>query len=108
MILRQFEIWKAKPPGFEQAHWFVIISSNERCLNDRFKSLNGLACFTLRGEALKTDVRLNGADGFERPTICQCDYFFPLPKSSLQEKLGVVAFERQQQIKSKIKELLRL
>jgi hypothetical protein len=77
MILRQFEIWKAKPPGFEHAHWFVIISSNERCLNDRFKSLNGLACFTLRGEALKTDVRLNGADGFERPTICQCDYFFP-------------------------------
>src|SRR6185312_10044114 len=108
MTLRQFEIWKAKPPGFEQAHWFVIISSTERCLNDRFKSLNGLACFTLRGDALKTDVRLNGADGFERPTVCQCDYFFPLPKSSLQEKLGVVTFERQQQIKSKIKEVLRL
>ena len=107
-MLRQFEIWKAKPPGFEQSHWCVIISGAERCANDRFKSLNGLACFTLRGEALKTDVRLNGADGFERPTVCQCDYLFSLPKSSLQEKLGAVTFERQQQIKTKIKEVLRL
>jgi hypothetical protein len=23
---RQFEIWKAKPHGFESAHYFVIIS----------------------------------------------------------------------------------
>ena len=107
MTVRQFEIWKAKPPGFEQAHWFVIISSGERCSNDRFNSLNGLACFTLRGDALKTDVRLNGADGFERATVSQCDYFFPIPKSSLQEKFGVVTFERQLQIKGKIKEVFR-
>lgn len=108
MTPRQFEVWKAKPPGFEQAHWFVIISGSERCLNERLKSLNGLACFTLRGEALKTDVRLNGADGFDRSTVCQCDYFFSIPKSSLQEKLSVVTFERQQQIKNRIKEVLRL
>jgi len=53
-------------------------------------------------------VRENEAEGFERPTACAADYFFPLPKSSLQEKLGAVRFERQQQIKIKIKEPPRL
>jgi len=105
---RQFEIWKAKPQGLEQAHYFVIISGNERCANDKLAALNGLACFTLRGEPSKIDVRLNGADGFDRPTVCQCDYWFPLPKSSLKEKLGVVGFERQQQIKTRLREIFRL
>jgi hypothetical protein len=108
MTPRQFEIWKAKPQGFEQSHWFVIISGNERCAHERFNAVNGLACFTLRGVPLNADVRLNNADGFERPTVCGCDYFFPIPKSSLQEKLGVVSFERQQQIKTRIEESLRL
>ncbi len=108
MNIRQFEIWKAKPQGFEQAHYFVIISGNERCANDRLTALNGLACFTLRGEPSKLDVRLNGADGFERTTVCQCDYIFPVPKSSLKENLGVVGFERQQQIKTRLRETFRL
>ena len=105
---RPFEIWKAKPPGFEKAHWFVIISGAERCADARAVAVNGLACYTLRGEASKVDVRLNGADGFERPTVCQCDYFFPLPKSALHGRIGSVTFERQQQIKARIRELLRL
>lgn len=105
---RQFEIWKGKPQGFEKAHWFVIISGSERCLDARLAAVNGLACFTLRGEPSKTDVRLNGADGFERPTVCQCDYLFPIPKASLHDRIGVVTFERQQAIKSRIREVLRL
>ncbi len=105
---RQFEIWLARPQGFEQAHYFVIISGNERCANDKLSAVNGLACFTLRGEPSKIDVRLNGADGFERPTVCQCDYLFPVPKSSLKEKLGVVGFERQRQIKTRLREIFRL
>lgn len=105
---RPFEIWKAKPPGFETAHWFVVISGAERCADARLAAVNGLACYTLRGQPSKTDVRLNGADGFERPTVCQCDYFFPLPKASLHDKLGTVTFERQNQIKARIREVLRL
>ena len=104
---RQFEIRKAKPHGFEQAHYFVIISGNERCANGRLSALNGLACFTLRGEPAKIDVRLNGADGFERPMVCQCDYLFPIPKSALKEKLGMVGFERQQPIKTRPREIFR-
>jgi hypothetical protein len=53
------------------------------------------------------EVRLNGADGFAAPTACQCDFVYPLPKVGLHSPLGSVAWERQQQIKSRVKEILR-
>ncbi len=30
MKIHQFEIWKARPPGFETDHWFVVVSPQER------------------------------------------------------------------------------
>jgi hypothetical protein len=106
--MKQFEVWKAKPEGFAQAHYFVIISSDERCQNERLLYVNGLACFTLRGQPKKVDVVLNGADGFERPTACDCGYFYPLLKSCLINESGTVVFERQRQIKTLIREIFRL
>ena len=108
MKIRQWEVWKTKPSGFEAEHWFVILSAPERLDNTRFTKINGLACFTLRGEPLNTDVRLNGADGFEAATVCQCDLIYLLDKSQLHSPLGLVSWERQQQIKSKLHEVLRL
>lgn len=104
--MKQWDIYKAKPPGFEREHWFIIVSSNERIAARA--QINGLACFTLRGEPAKTDVRLNGADGFSAPTVCQCDLVFLLDKMKLHSPLGAVSYERQQQIKARIRELLRL
>ena len=106
--MRQWEIWKARPPGFETDHWFVIVSGQERCASTRRLQINGLACFTLRGNLSPTDVLLDSADGFDGPTACQCDFQYPLEKLKLHSGLGSVSWERQQQIKSKIKELLRL
>ena len=108
MKLRPFEVWKARPHGFEKDHWFVIISGQERLDSPRHPQANGLACYTLRGEPLPTDVRLNTADGFEAPTVCQCDFVFPLQKSGLSASRGVVSWERQQAIKAKLKEVFRL
>ena len=105
---RQFEVWKCKPAGFEKAHWFVIISGTERAQDSHELLVNGLACWSLQGDASKIEVRLNSADGFRKPTVCQCDYFFPLPKSGLHDKIGLVSWERQQQIKARIREILRL
>ena len=105
---RQWEVWKSRPPGFEREHWFVIVSGQERCDQVRQLMVNALACFTLRGSPLKSEVRLNGADGFEAPTVCQCDYVYGLPKAGLHSKLGFVSWERQLQIKAKLKEVLRL
>jgi mRNA-degrading endonuclease toxin of MazEF toxin-antitoxin module len=105
---RQWEIWKAKPPGFEREHWFVIVSGDERCDETRQVLVNGLACFSLRGDPRKSEVRLNGADGFTSPTVCQCDFLYSIPKSILHSNIGNVTWERQQQIKSKLKEVFRL
>jgi hypothetical protein len=108
MKLRQWEIWKAKPPGFETEHWFVIFSGHERCDELRQHLVNGLACFTLRGDLRKSEVRLDSADGFTMPTACQCDFLYSIPKAILHSSIGSVAWERQQQIKSKVKEVFRI
>jgi len=108
MKIRQWEIWKTKPEGFASEHWFVVISGQERLDSQRHHQINGLACFTLRGNPLLSDVRLNGADGFPAPTVCQCDLVYFLDKSKLSGRLGIVSWERQQQIKSRLKETLRL
>ena len=108
MRIRQWEVWKCKPMGFEKDHWFIIISGQERLDSDRHPQVNGLACFTLRGQPQRVDVRLNGADGFQNPLVCQCDLPYLLDKSKLHSSLGMVSWERQQQIKELIKHTLRL
>lgn len=105
--MKQWEIWKARPPGFQTNHWFVIISAPERIASPRHAHVNGLACFTLRGELLGTDVRLNSADGFTAPTACQCDLAYVLEKSKTHSRTGSVSYERQQAIKRKLIEVLR-
>jgi hypothetical protein len=108
MPINQFEIWKAQPEGWGTPHFFVIISNDERCQDTRIHDVNGLACFTKRGAPKAVDVILNGADGFERITVCDCGIFFNLQKSSLKERLAVVSFERQNHIRAKIKDVFRL
>jgi hypothetical protein len=108
MNLQQWQIWKSRPPGFARDHWFVILSGQERLDNPQRLQVNGLACYKLQGDAKKLDVRLNGADGFDGPTVCQCDFIFVLDKRDLQSCLGSVTWERQQAIKSKLKEVHRL
>jgi hypothetical protein len=107
MKVRQWQVWKAKVPGFEVDHWFVVISGQERLDSPRFHQVNGLACFTLRGQPGPTDVRLNSADGFSAATACQCDLVYLLDKRTLHSHIGTVCWERQQQIKSKLREVLR-
>ena len=108
MSLRQWQIWKCRPPGFERDHWFVLLSGQERLEHPHGRQVNGLACYKLQGDPKKLDVRLNGADGFDGPTVCQCDFIFALDKTKLHSSLGAVSWERQQAIKSKLKEVFRL
>ena len=108
MKIRQWEIWKARPADFRADHWFVVISGQERCDAQNLRMVNGLACFSLRGRLSVMDVQLDIADALPAPTACQCDYLYPLEKSRLHSLQGRVSWERQQQIKGKIKELLRL
>jgi hypothetical protein len=108
MSIHQWEVWKARPLGFQSDHWFVVISGQERCDSPQVHQVNALACFTLRGKPFTTDVLLAEADGFSMPTCCQCDFILPLDKSKLHSSRGLISWERQQQLKSKLKEVLRL
>ncbi len=108
MSFHQWEVWKCRPPGFERDHWFVLISPNELCAEPRELLVNGLACYTLRGNPDKVEVRLNAADGFSTATVCDCDFLFALQKRGLHDNLGMVSWERQQVIRAKIKEIFRL
>ena len=92
MKIRQWEVWQAKPERFANDHWFVVISGQERLDSQRHNQINGLACFTLQGNPLLSDVRLNGADGFAAPTVCQCDLVYLLDKSKLSGLLATVGF----------------
>src|SRR5258708_7525383 len=51
-------------------------AGEERLRSTSYTQINGLACFTLRGQARSTDVRLNAADGFQTATVCQCDLVY--------------------------------
>ena len=106
--MKQWDIWKGKPVGFEREHWFVILSGPERLNSPHEHEANGLACFSLRGEARSTEVRLNSAEGFAGATVCQCDMIYVLQKSKLHDRIGDVMWERQQQIKAKLKAVFRL
>jgi len=108
MNVRQWQIWKCRPPGFEREHWFVILSGQERLDHPQRLQVNSLACYKLQGDPKQLDVRLNGADGFHGPTVCQCDFIFALDRRKLHSSLGSVTWERQQAIKSKLKEVFRL
>jgi len=108
MNVRQWQIWKCRPPGFEREHWFVILSGQERLDHPQRLQVNGLACYKLQGDPKQLDVRLNGADGFDGPIVCQCDFIFALDRRKLHSSLGSVTWERQQAIKSKLKEVFRL
>ena len=108
MKLRQWEIWKAKPPDFERSNWFVLVSNQERLDSPRHFAVNGLCCFTLRGEPAKSEVRLNGADGLEVASVCDCGFLWVLQKNEFSDGRGLISWERQQAIKSRLKEVLRL
>ncbi len=107
MKLRQWEIWKAKVEGIAVDHWFILISGQERLDSSHYHQINGLMCSSFRGEPSSIDVRLNAADGFAAPTVCQCDLVWLLDKRKLHAHLGTVSWERQQAIKSRFKEILR-
>lgn len=92
----------------QQDHWFVILSGQERLQSPTHWQVNGLVCFTVRGPMRSTDVRLDSADGFQGPTACQCDLIYFLDKRHMHSSLGSVSYERQQAIKRKLIEVLRI
>jgi len=51
---------------------------------------------------------LNGADGFEWKTCCDCKTIFLIESAKLFGKRGRVSLERRRQIRAKVRDLFRL
>ena len=54
------------------------------------------------------EVLLNGTDGMDWETFCDCSILYTIPSAKLFGCRGRVSLERRRQIRAKVRELLRL
>jgi mRNA-degrading endonuclease toxin of MazEF toxin-antitoxin module len=83
-------------------HPAVIVSHPDRVAKADW--VNVLLCTTQRANRppKPTEVRLNGADGLDRETLCRCDALWLVEKAKLTKKRGTVVTIRRRQIVDKI------
>jgi len=107
--MRQWEIYLF-PFREEKPHPAVIISNEERCVNDGLEYVNALICTSARlnREAKKHEVVLNAADGLDWKTAVRCDVVYLLAKAGFRERRGKVTPLRRVAIARKIVESFRL
>jgi mRNA-degrading endonuclease toxin of MazEF toxin-antitoxin module len=107
--MRQWEIYLF-PFREEKPHPAVIISNEERCVNDGLEYVNALICASARlnREAKKHEVILNAADGLDWKTAVRCDMVYLLPKAEFRERREKVTPLRRVAIARKIVESFRL
>lgn len=85
--MRQWEIYLS-PFQEEKPHPAVIISNDERCLNDDLDYVNALICTSAKvnREAKKNEVMLDAADGLDWKTAVRSDVIYLLPKLEFKER----------------------
>jgi mRNA-degrading endonuclease toxin of MazEF toxin-antitoxin module len=107
--VRQWEIYLF-PFQKERPHPAVVISNEERCVNEDLEHVNALICTSsrLNREPKKNEVILNAADGLDWKTAVRCDVIYLLPKAEFRERRGKVSPQRRVAIARKIAETLRL
>jgi mRNA-degrading endonuclease toxin of MazEF toxin-antitoxin module len=103
----QFEVWEFDFPG-RGRHPVVLISHPDRCA--RAEVVNVLFCTSQRqSRAIKPfEVMLNGEDGMDWESFCDCSILWAVASRELKRKRGRVSLERRRQLRSKLKDLLRL
>ena len=103
----QFQIWRYKFPDKEE-HSVVLISHPDFCA--RASQINALFCTSQRQSRRPkpTEVMLNGEDGFEWETFCDCSILYAVPSKELFGKRGAVSLERRRAIRSKIRDIFLL
>jgi mRNA-degrading endonuclease toxin of MazEF toxin-antitoxin module len=106
--MRQWDIYLF-PFEEEKPHPAVIISNDERCLNDALEYVNALICTSakLNREAKRNEIILNSSDGLDWKTAVRCDVIYLLPKAEFKELRGRVTTARRIAIARKVAETLR-
>lgn len=103
----QFDVWRYDFPGRGE-HPVVIISHPDRAA--RAAWVNVLYCTSQRqSRPIKpTEVMLNGADGMDWETFCDCSIIWAVPSEKLINKRGQISLERRNAIRDKLRDMLRL
>ncbi len=98
--MRQWEIYDFPYPSPEQPHPFVILSPTVLAESEQYAQVNALMCVSLRAkdQPKLRDVRLNGSDGLDGPTLVRCHFVFTLPKLEFGRKRGEVSLIRRREI----------
>jgi mRNA-degrading endonuclease toxin of MazEF toxin-antitoxin module len=96
----QFDIWRFDFPE-KGEHSVVLVSYPDRCA--RGALVNVLYCTSQRQSRrpYPYEVMLNGIDGFDWETFCDCSVFYTVPSATLFGKPGRVSLERRREIRTK-------
>ena len=103
----QFDVWRFEFPE-KGEHPVVLISHPDRCA--RGALINVLFCTSQRQSRPPHpyEVLLNDTDGMDWETFCDCSILYTIPSAKLFERRGRVSLERRRQIRTKVRDLLRL
>lgn len=103
----QFDVWRFDFPG-KGEHPVVLISHPDRCA--RGALVNVLYCTSQRQSRppYPYEVQLNGVDGMDWETFCDCSILYTVPSAQLFGRRGRVSLERRRQIRARVRDLLRL
>jgi mRNA-degrading endonuclease toxin of MazEF toxin-antitoxin module len=103
----QFDVWRFEFPG-KGEHPVVTISHPDRCA--RAALVNVLFCTSQRQsrKPYPYEVMLNGADGMDWETFCDCSIMYAVKSDLLFNRRGQVTLERRRAIRAKLRDLFRL
>ncbi len=103
----QFAVWRFRFPD-KGEHPVVIISHPDRCA--RAALVNVLFCTSQRQsrQPYPYEVMLNGADGMDWETLCDCSIMYAVKSDLLFDPRGRVTLERRRTIRAKLRDLFRL
>jgi len=101
-----FEVWRFNFPG-KGEHPVVLIAHTDFCAQS---IVNVLYCTSQRQNRPPKpyEVMLNGADGMDWETFCDCSILWSVPAAGLFGKRGRVSLERRRVIRAKVRDVFRL
>ena len=104
----QFEVWRYVFQEKGGEHPVVLISHPDICA--RAKVVNVLFCTSQRQsrKPYPHEVLLNGVDGMDWETFCDCSTMYAVRSDLLFNKRGRASLERRLAIRATLKDMFRL
>jgi mRNA-degrading endonuclease toxin of MazEF toxin-antitoxin module len=104
----QFDVWRYNFQDKAGEHPVVLISHPDICA--RSAVVNVLFCTSQRQSRhpYPHEVMLNGEDGMDWETFCDCSCLYAVKSSNLFGKRGRVTLERRRQIRASVRSIFLL